>query len=75
MGPSTSDRSGPCPVFDRVTRHGPLVEVVGDGPLLARVGAHLVAVDRPASDLAVHRPTLEDRFITLTAEQHDGGSR
>jgi ABC-2 type transport system ATP-binding protein len=52
----------------RVTRHGPQVRVVGDGPLLAHVGAHLVAVGRPALDLDVHRPSLEARFIELTKE-------
>jgi ABC-2 type transport system ATP-binding protein len=56
------------PGVRRVTRHGPQVHVLGDGPLLAHVGAHLVAVGRPAVDLAVHRPTLEDRFVTLTQE-------
>jgi hypothetical protein len=51
-----------------VRRHGPEVEVVGDGPILAYVGAHLVAAGRPAPDLRLDRPTLEDRFIALTQE-------
>ena len=38
------------------------------GPLLAHVGAHLVALDRPALDLRADRPTLEDRFVALTQE-------
>jgi ABC-2 type transport system ATP-binding protein len=56
------------PGVQRVARHGPQVRVVGRGPLLAHVGAHLVAVGRPALDLSVHRPTLEDRFVALTRE-------
>ncbi len=53
----------------RATRHGPEVRVDGHGPLLAHVGAHLVGMGRPALDLHAHRPSLEDRFITLTQEQ------
>ena len=47
-------------------RHGPEVHVEGTGPLLALVGAHLVAAGRPALDLRVERPSLEDRFVALT---------
>jgi ABC-2 type transport system ATP-binding protein len=50
----------------RVQRHGPEVHVVGGGPLLAFVGAHLVEIGRPAVDLRVHRPSLEDQFVKLT---------
>jgi len=56
------------PGVERVRRHGPEVEVVGDGPLLAHVGAHLVAVGRPALDLRAHHPSLDDCFVTLTQE-------
>lgn len=56
------------PGAQRVGRHGAEVEVVGTGPLLAQVGAHLVVLDRPALDLRADRPTLEDRFIALTQE-------
>lgn len=58
------------PGVEQVQRHGPEVEVVGHGPLLAHVGAHLVAVDRPALDLRAHRPSLEDRFVALTSPTH-----
>ncbi|HET8617467.1 MAG TPA: ABC transporter ATP-binding protein [Acidimicrobiales bacterium] len=51
-----------------VQRHGPEVHVVGDGPVLAHVGAHLVAAGRPPLDLHIDRPTLEDRFVALTEE-------
>jgi ABC-2 type transport system ATP-binding protein len=51
-----------------VQRHGPEVHVTGTGPLLAHVGAHLVAAGRPALDLRTVRPTLEDRFVALTQE-------
>ena len=44
----------------------PEVHVVGGGPLLAFVGAHLVEIGRPAIDLRVHRPSLEDQFVKLT---------
>ncbi len=52
----------------RVGRHGPEVQVDGTGPVLAHVGAHLVAVARPALDLRAERPSLEDRFVALTQE-------
>ncbi|MGQ0832549.1 MAG: ABC transporter ATP-binding protein [Microthrixaceae bacterium] len=56
------------PGFARVERHGPEVRVVGKGPVLAHVGAHLVSEGCPADDLAAHRPTLEDSFVALTRE-------
>jgi len=56
------------PGAERVGRHGAEVHVEGTGPLLAHVGAHLVALDRPALDLRAERPTLEDRFVALTQE-------
>lgn len=56
------------PGVERVTRHGPEVRVVGNGPAVAHVGAHLVAAGRPPADLRVHHPTLEDRFVDLTKE-------
>lgn len=51
-----------------VQRHGPEISVTGSGPLLAHVGAHLVALGRPALDLRVSRPSLEDCFVHLTQE-------
>jgi len=54
------------PGVARVDRYGPEVRVSGTGPLLAHVGAHLVAGGRPPLDLAVQRPSLEDRFVALT---------
>jgi hypothetical protein len=53
----------------RVQRHGPEVHVDGGGPLLAFVGAHLVDIGRPALDLRVHRPSLEDQFVKLIHSQ------
>jgi ABC-2 type transport system ATP-binding protein len=52
----------------RADRHGAAVRIQGHGPILAHVGAHLVALDRPADDLRVERPSLEDCFVTLTQE-------
>jgi ABC-2 type transport system ATP-binding protein len=56
------------PGVTRVRRHGPEVRVEGAGPVLAHIGAHLVAVGRPALDLRAHRPSLEDQFVALTEE-------
>jgi ABC-2 type transport system ATP-binding protein len=59
------------PGATRVARHGPEVVVEGTGPLLAHVGAHLVAKGRPADDLRADRTSLEDRFVALTTgEDH-----
>ena len=54
------------PGVERVQRHGPEVRVAGSGPVLAFVGAHLVEIGRPAIDLRVHRPSLEEQFVKLT---------
>ncbi len=51
---------------ERVDRHGAEVRVLGTGPVLAHVGAHLVALHRPALDLRVELPSLEDRFVALS---------
>ena len=53
------------PGVERVDRHGAEVRVTGSGPVLAHVGAHLVAVQRPALDLRVELPSLEDRFVAF----------
>ena len=42
------------------------VEVVGEGAVLAEVGAALVAHGQAPADLAVERRTLEDVFLRLT---------
>jgi len=49
-----------------VTRHGPRVEVKGDGPVLALVAAALVDHGLTPADLRVEQPTLEDVFLSLT---------
>ena len=56
------------PGVEHVQRHGPEVRVTGNGPVLAHVGAHLVAAGRPPLDLRVDRPSLEDRFVALLQE-------
>ncbi len=53
----------------RARRHGAEVVVEGDGPLLAHVGAHLVGLGRPPLDLRVDQPSLEERFVALTAQE------
>jgi ABC-2 type transport system ATP-binding protein len=60
---------------DSAERCGAEVRVIGSGPVLAHVGAHLVAVGRPALDLRIDRPTLEDRFIALTNQSTGQESR
>jgi ABC-2 type transport system ATP-binding protein len=50
----------------RVTRHGPRLEVAGEGPVLAHVGAALVAHGIEPTDLRLEQPTLEDVFLQLT---------
>jgi len=57
------------PGVREVRRHGPEVVVAGTGPVLAHVGAHLVAAGRPALDLRAHQPSLEDRFVELTQQE------
>lgn len=54
------------PGVERVDRHGVEVHVAGTGPVLAHVGAHLVAIDRPPLDLRAELPSLEDGFVALT---------
>ncbi|MBA2282197.1 MAG: ABC transporter ATP-binding protein, partial [Acidimicrobiia bacterium] len=54
------------PGVERVDRRGAEVRISGAGPVLAHVGAHLVAVGRPAVDLRVELPSLEDCFVELT---------
>jgi ABC-2 type transport system ATP-binding protein len=58
------------PGVREVTRTGRRYTVSGTGPLLAHVGAALVAHGIAPEDLDVHRPTLEDVYLELT-----GGTR
>ncbi|MCC7364977.1 MAG: ABC transporter ATP-binding protein [Dehalococcoidia bacterium] len=57
-----------CPGAEEVAREGPRVEVRGTGPLLAHVGAALVAHGIAPADLRVERATLEDAFMAMTGE-------
>lgn len=55
-----------------IRRDGDRFEVQGSGPLLARLGAALVANGHEPEDLAVKRASLEDVFLRLTEEEgHD----
>ena len=54
------------PGVDDVVRDGEAVRAIGSGPVLVHVGAHLVALGRPALDLRVQLPTLEECFVALT---------
>lgn len=55
-----------CPGAAVVERDGQAVTVTGAGPLLAHVGAALVAHGLAPEDLMVKRETLEDVFLRLT---------
>lgn len=59
------------PHVSGVARHGPRVEVSGDGPLLAHLGAALIAHGMEPADLRLEQPTLEDVFLRIT--QAPGG--
>ena len=60
---------------DSAERCGAEVRIIGSGPVLAQVGAHLVAIGRPALDLRIERPTLQDRFVALTGQSNRQESR
>jgi ABC-2 type transport system ATP-binding protein len=69
----TTDRAGldwleTVPGVRGVVRHGPRVEVDGDGPVLALVAAELVGRGIVPADLRSERPSLEDVFLALTGE-------
>lgn len=54
------------PHVHEVIRHGPKIEIVGDGPVLALVASELVKKGIMPSDLRTERPTLEDVFLKIT---------
>jgi ABC-2 type transport system ATP-binding protein len=55
-----------APHVSGVARHGPRLEVSGDGPLLAHIGAALIAHGMEPADLRLEQPTLEDVFLRIT---------
>jgi len=57
---------GSVPGALQVVRTGPRVTVTGEGPLLAHVGAALVAHGHAPTDLQVRRASLEDVFLQIT---------
>ncbi|MCH7724928.1 MAG: ABC transporter ATP-binding protein [Planctomycetes bacterium] len=54
-----------------LARHGPRVEVEGDGPVLALVAAALVDHGIIPADLRTEQTTLEDVFLSLTGHGID----
>jgi ABC-2 type transport system ATP-binding protein len=54
---------------DHVTRQGRRIVVEGHGALLAAAAAALVTNGLKPTDLAVHRASLEDVFLTITGEE------
>lgn len=56
------------PNVHKVVRHGPKVEVEGDGPVLALVAAELVKHGIAPPDLRTEQPTLEDVFLKITGK-------
>lgn len=67
---STPDRDvswlNQTPHVATVIQRGPRVEVIGDGPVLAHVGAALIRHGLEPSDLRLEQPTLEDVFLNIT---------
>jgi ABC-2 type transport system ATP-binding protein len=62
----------------RVEQQGRSVAAIGEGPVLARTAAALVARGVEPADLRVERDSLEDVFLALTrpAEtEADAGAR
>ena len=55
------------PHVSGVSRHGPRVQVSGSGPVLAHVGAALIAHGLEPADLRVEQATLEEVFLRITA--------
>lgn len=55
----------------KVTKHGPRVEVEGNGPVLALVASSLVEHGIMPPDLRMEQPTLEDVFLKITG--YSGG--
>ena len=54
------------PNVSRVSRHGPRVEIEGNGPVLARVAAALAERGILPTDLCLEQPSLEDVFLSIT---------
>jgi ABC-2 type transport system ATP-binding protein len=54
------------PHVSSVERHGPRVEIDGEGPVLAHVAAALLAHDIEPYDLHPETPSLEDVFLSIT---------
>ena len=54
------------PNVSRVSRHGPRVEIEGNGPVLARVAAALAERGILPTDLRLEQPSLEDVFLSIT---------
>ena len=54
------------PHVTAVARQGPRVEVSGEGPVLAHVGAALIDHGIEPADLRLEQPTLEDVFLNIT---------
>ena len=57
-----------------VARHGPRLEVTGDGPVLAHVGAALIAHGIEPDDLRTEQPTLEEVFLRITQPERSEGA-
>jgi ABC-2 type transport system ATP-binding protein len=58
----------------KVVRRGGVVEVTGDGPLLAIVASQLVSQGILPEDLRVEQPGLEDVFLELTGRIEKGAA-
>jgi ABC-2 type transport system ATP-binding protein len=54
------------PDVSSVSRHGPRVEVQGNGPVLSRVAVALAQRGILPTDLRLEQPSLEDVFLSIT---------
>jgi ABC-2 type transport system ATP-binding protein len=54
------------PNVSSVSRHGPRVEVRGNGPVLSRVAVALAQRGILPTDLRLEQPSLEDVFLSIT---------
>ncbi len=71
-GEGSLDWLAEVPGVERVERHDGRVSVIGQGPILAHVGAALVGHGLAPLDLRPERPTLEDAFLALTGSSEEG---
>lgn len=73
--PQTMDGLDTIPGVLEVTHNGMQVGVIGDPTSPVLVAAELARRHLVPLDLTVHRPSLDDVFLQMTADVHAGGDR